>query len=140
MTFIVLIYQTRKEGLTPQEFRDGMENISIPWMDGFTKLHKPVSFTRHYPVRLSSELGQRFAAVSAIPQDPNNDAPVVLIGETKDIDWDVMIKAVYRDELHLQQYLAWVNEPDHAEQIAKCEEAYADPTRLKVVVIGEADD
>ncbi|KAF1949689.1 hypothetical protein CC80DRAFT_253920 [Byssothecium circinans] len=140
MPFVIFLYLYRKPGLTFQEFRDGMENVAFPWLFEYYKPHQPLAWTRHYVCRRGSKTGQRLLAYSAPPADPDPDAPVVMLGGITEFPWDVMIRVVYRDELHFNQYFAWLNEPENAANIAASEEEFSDPTKLKAVVIGEVVD
>jgi hypothetical protein len=137
MPFVVFLYQYRKDGITPKEFQDSMEGEIYPWLANYIGIHNPVAFTRHYPARVNGEIGRRFAALQALPPALDKDATVVLIGDAAEFPWDVMIRVEFRDELHFQQYFAFINEPEHADKIAEQEEKNSDPSKLRIEVIGD---
>ncbi|KAF2748783.1 hypothetical protein M011DRAFT_525295 [Sporormia fimetaria CBS 119925] len=83
-----------------------METIFIPLMLNFLGPLAPISWTRRYMPDCGSLRG----------------LPAVVIGREEDVTWDCVCEMRYRDELHLQQQLARLNEPDVAERLEEEEE------------------
>ncbi|KAJ4287722.1 hypothetical protein N0V90_012426 [Kalmusia sp. IMI 367209] len=133
MPYRCITFIHRKEGTTPQEFRDGWE-AHMRLLIEVTKPHSPAECVRHYPARVESDIAQR-APTSLSRHDGN--APLVLLGNTELVTWDCMVDCTYRDELHFQQFYALVSETEVGDRIAASEYAISDPTKLKLVVIGE---
>ena len=132
MPYRVLVFVHRKEGTTPQEFRDGWEAHCRLLMD-LTKPHSPIELIRHYPARADSKIAERA---------PNKrysrveSAPLVLLGNAELVTWDAMVECVYQDELHFQQLYA-ILQTEASDELHASEEAISEPNMLKLVIVGE---
>lgn len=134
MPYRILIFVTRKEGITPAQFRQHLEDEHIPKFVKTIAPHAPLEVTCHYLARVESGSGERIGATNASRKNAEGSAPVVLIGTPADFTWDALCEVKFRDELHFQQYFARLNEPEIAEKLG--EDEFADPAQSKVVVVG----
>jgi hypothetical protein len=66
----------------------------------------------------------------------NPNDPVLLVGEPKDLDWDAMSEMIFRDELHVQQCLAIMNEAG-GERIKDDEDMFAIAEKTRAVIVSE---
>lgn len=100
-----------------------------------TKPHAPIECVRHYPARANSDIAQRAPPTATSRHDKH--APLVLLGNTELVTWDALVDCTYRDELHFQQFFTLVSETEVGNKINESEEKVSEPTKLKLVVIGE---
>jgi len=101
---------------------------------GLTKPLTPLECTRHYPARASSDIAQR-APAPVSKYDAT--APLVLLGNPEDVPWDGMAEFTFRDELHFQQFYALLDGTEVGERIADNEAEFSEPSKMRLVVIGE---
>lgn len=135
MPISFLAFYTRDPTLTPEQFQSYMDNNHMPLIREVFGDQAPVSCTLRYPVRVKSGAGDRLGAPTSTQKKANPDAPVVLIGEPSDLEWDAMSELMFRDELHVQQCLAILNSPD-GQRLKEDEERFTVPEKLRVVLMG----
>ena len=117
--YILTTVATRKEGVTPAEFQRHNEELYAPLLKKTAgKLH-PLAWTRQYHVDDS---------------ECPTGVPRVLIGTAEDMDWDCMGVMTFADELHYQQFIAFMHSDD-AVPILTEEEKFADPGKTKLIVM-----
>ncbi|KAF2017957.1 hypothetical protein BU24DRAFT_449521 [Aaosphaeria arxii CBS 175.79] len=137
MTYTIVLFVSRRPNITTDQFRDFWENSHIPLLKSIAGKAFPLSHTRHYVARVNSKAGDRAGVKTASTKIAASAAPVVLVGNANEVDWDGYAELVFRDELHFQQFFALVNEPDAAERIQMDEEQFSDPDKFKIVVLGD---
>jgi hypothetical protein len=120
--FILTTVATRKEGMTRAQFQRYNEEIYAPLLKKVAgKLH-PLAWTRRYHVDDSE-------CPIGIPR--------VLIGGDDGLDWDCMGEMTFEDELHYQQFIAFMHS-DAATPVLEEEEKFADPGKTKLIVMRRA--
>ncbi|OCL04255.1 hypothetical protein AOQ84DRAFT_122374 [Glonium stellatum] len=129
MPFSVLLFASRKPGLSPAAFRDHWENKHVPLVKSITGSHFPISHTRRYIAR--TEGGS-----SGGPANPETPA-VVLVGKQEDFDYDGIAELTFSDESAFQTFFGIVSAPDAAAKISEDEDQFLDKSKLKAVVIGD---
>ncbi|KAL6703358.1 hypothetical protein ACN47E_009700 [Coniothyrium glycines] len=139
MPLTILIFYTRRQDVTPAHFVSYMEENHVPLIREVMGPHWPLKYTLRYVVRVDTGAGDRLGATTASRSRANADAPVVLVGSSEDLDWDVMGEMVFRDELHLQQALALMNSPG-GQRVKEDEAIFTVPDKLRVVLIGGSKD
>ncbi|KAJ7891625.1 hypothetical protein B0H14DRAFT_2560682 [Mycena olivaceomarginata] len=124
MTFKILIHIWRKPGTTMTEFIDYYENNL--WLASTF----PQSHVRHY-VERSSLSGHGIAG------GPSNVAtPAVVIGgEQKDVDHDVISEHTFEDEAAWNAYLGVIAAPEAAAKLAESEAKFVDIGKTIIYVI-----
>lgn len=118
-SYILTTVATRKEGVTRAEFQRHNEEFYVPLLQKTAgKLH-PLAWTRQYHVD---------------DAECPTGVPRVLIGTAEDMDWDCMGEMTFEDELHYQQFIAFMHSDD-AVPILTEEEKFADPGKTKLIVM-----
>jgi hypothetical protein len=117
--FILTTVASRKENITRAEFQRHNEEIYAPLLKKVAgKLH-PLVWTRRYHVDESE-------CPIGIPR--------VLIGGDDGLDWDCLGEMTFEDELHLQQFIAFMHS-DAAVPMLEEEDKFADPGKTKLIVM-----
>jgi hypothetical protein len=111
MPISVIYFYLRRPDVTPEHFRSYMEETHVPLIKEVFEMHPPQSLRLRYIARVKTGAGDRLGAVTSSRGRADPDAPVVLVGSPKDVDWDAIGEMVFRDELHVQQCLAVMNGP-----------------------------
>lgn len=125
MVYKILIYGTRKQGLTPEQFRDHYENKHVPLIRSLAGDNFPISHQRHYIGRSSD--GQ--------------PAVIPPMGEPSDFTWDVITILTFRDQKHFEEGMGGVlGDPEKAKKIAEDEAQFTDRSSIKAVVLGEVTE
>lgn len=137
MPLSVMVFYTRRPDVTPDQFRERMENVHVPIIRDVMGEHYPTCYTLRYVVRVDSGAGDRLGANTASKKRAPPDAPVVLVGSPSDLGWDAMGEMVFRDELHVQQGLGTINSPD-GQRVKEDEEVFTLTDKLRVVLMGES--
>lgn len=109
----------------------------MPLIKDVMEPHFPLTYTLRYVVRVDSGAGDRLGLPTASKKRASPDAPVVLVGSPSDLEWDAMGEMVFRDELHVQQGLATINNPN-GQRVKEDEEVFTIPDKLRVVLMGES--
>ena len=115
--YILTTVATRKEGVSREEFHRHNEEIYAPLLKKVAGKVHPLSLTRHYHVDESEcPVG----------------VPRVLIGDDDGMDWDCMGVMAFEDELHLQQFIAFMHSDD-ALPVLEEEGKFAETTKTKLL-------
>ncbi|KAG9195393.1 hypothetical protein G6011_00514 [Alternaria panax] len=136
MPISFIYFYLRRPDVTPEHFRSYMEETHVPLIKEVFEMHPLQSLRLRYIVRVKTGAGDRLGAVTSSRGRADPDAPVVLIGSPKDVDWDAMGEMVFRDELHVQQCLAVMNGPG-GQRIKEDEETIAITEKTRVILMGE---
>ncbi|RMZ71854.1 dimeric alpha-beta barrel [Pyrenophora seminiperda CCB06] len=135
MAISILAFYVRDPKTTPEEFQDYMENHHWPLIKEVFGAEAPLSCTIRYVVRVKTGAGDRLGAPTSSQRRADPNAPVVLVGEPSDLEWDAMSELMFRDELHVQQCLSTLNSPE-GQRLKEDEEQFTVPEKLRVVVMG----
>lgn len=130
MPFKVLMFATRKQGLSPQEFIDYYENKHVPLIKSLTGNLFPASHTRHYIGRAPAD-GSGSGAT---------DAPWVVMGDASEVTWDSMAILTFKDDEHFNKAMQLLSDEEMAAKLAADEENFVDRSKLKAVIIGEVSE
>ncbi|KAF9693235.1 hypothetical protein EKO04_008683 [Ascochyta lentis] len=134
MTLTILMFYTRRPGLTHAQFKEHMERKYLPIVKEVMGPHVPETMILRYIERCSSGFGDRLGATLASKHRNDPDAPVLLVGHPKDLGWDVMMEMSFKDELHLMQGYAAKNSTE-GQRIRDAEEEFTVPDAMKVVLM-----
>jgi hypothetical protein len=113
------------------------ENEYVPLLLSIGGKTFPLKHTRNYVERVKSGAGTRAGVGPASEARAPSSAPVVLLGNANEVDWDFFSEMEFRDELHFQQFFAIINEQEAADKLAEAEERFSVPEKLRIVVLGE---
>ncbi|KAJ4382604.1 hypothetical protein N0V86_001826 [Didymella sp. IMI 355093] len=110
---------TRKEGLTRKQFWEHNESIYVPLLKKTAGKVHPLTWTRRYHIDDDEcPLG----------------VPRQIIGTSDGLDWDCFGEMTFADELHYQQFIAFMNS-DNAAPIIEEEEKFCDAPNTKLIVM-----
>ena len=107
--FQIMMFGARKEGLTPEEFRDYYENVHIPFMLNLTGETFPLTHERHYVKR----------------GGPPKFSAQLLEGTQEDFNYDAVAILTYRDRAHFEANWAFFENPDTAKLIKANEDTFS---------------
>lgn len=129
MAYTILLFVTRKPGLSPEEFKDYYENVHIPLAQRLCAGTWPTKFTRQYLARITRK---GFGG----PNNPDRP-PLLLRGDAQDIDYDVVSEMTFESEHAFQNFYKRVYEKDVAAKLASDETKFLELGKTRVVVVGE---
>jgi len=129
MPLTVIIYATRKQGMTPADFKQHYEESHVPLVKSIAGNHFPKSHTRFYVQRTHT----------GDPNDKTNEAypATVFVGGQEAFDYDAYAELVFEDMPALQQFMGCCMEPEAAKKIAADEEKFLERSKM---TIGLVDD
>lgn len=127
MTFKVLIFAHRKQGLTPTEFRSYLETTHISLLKRLFSKTFPISHVRRYIHRGEVDSIGRYPAT-------------VLAGSQADFDCDAISELTFENEEAFQAFFTKYQSEEVAALIKEDEDQFLDAERLKAVVIGEVQE
>jgi|SRR5579871_2617906 len=119
MHYAVLIFCTRKAGLSTEEFKDYYENKHIPLVKSLTGDQFPKSNTRYYIT--SREVAQ----------------PVFILGQPSDLPWDSVTALSFANEEHFNKCMAIYQDEETQKIFASDEEKFLDRASMKIVILGD---
>jgi EthD domain len=132
MTPKVLIFAYRKPGLSLEEFKTLYEehivNLKKLAGDDF-----PLSHQRSYIARSN---GPTEGATARNPTTP----AIVMAGQQSDFDFDAQAELTFASQEALQAFVAKVQAPEAAAQIAAEEEKFLDRSKLGIAMLGDVID
>lgn len=118
MVFTVLIFAYRKAGVSAAEFKAHFESSHVPLIKSIAGPLFPLSHTRRYIER-------------------SGDDAKVLIGTQADFEYDVIAELTFADEASFGAFYGTMQKEENAARLESDENAIADRSKTKVVVIGE---
>lgn len=107
--FQLLMFGRRKEGLTPDQYRDHYENVHIPLMLNLTGSTFPLTHERHYVKR----------------GGPPDFPAAVLMGDQADFDYDAVAILTYRDKAHFDANWAFFEDEETSRLIREDEDKFS---------------
>ena len=116
--FKIVVFVTRKPGLSPADFKDHYENKHVPLIRSLAGPIFPISHTRHYLAR--------------DPVNPEHP-PVFVYGDPKGFDYDAIVEVAFESEAAFLEFQKIMVSPEVLED----EDRFTDRTRLRVVGMGE---
>jgi uncharacterized protein (TIGR02118 family) len=114
----VVVFVTRKPGLSPAAFHDHWENKHVPLLKRLSGSRFPRCHTRHYLKRDAT----------------SPDCPATtLVGASADFTYDGFAVVRFDSEGAFDEFLPIMTSPEVAED----EERFTDRAKLKAVVVGD---
>ncbi|KAL5045998.1 hypothetical protein BDW71DRAFT_182594 [Aspergillus fruticulosus] len=127
MPFKALLYVTRKQGLTPSEFKTHYDTVHVPLIKSLAGDDFPICHRRLYLARPE-------------PGEDNSYPVVALAGSQEDFDYDCITEMTFADEAAFKKFFGRRMEPGTKEIIDADEEKFVDRTKFKVVVVGDVEE
>jgi hypothetical protein len=123
MPFIVLLFFSRKAGISPEDFKAHFEKNHIPLIQSLAGNAFPVKHTRMYITREA---------------DANGDYPAqVIMGKQEDFDYDAIAQMEFEDAAAFYSFIGSRKDKDILRALEEDDEKFSDPTKTKAVVLGE---
>ncbi|SPN99928.1 uncharacterized protein DNG_02780 [Cephalotrichum gorgonifer] len=159
MSYSVLMYIYRKEGTSPEQFKQYYETKHVPVIQRLSGDLFPTLHSRHYigyvpqsqsgstptpPLAADTPTGtggdervrtaEKLLAGSASAGD---HVPMVVQGQPADFGWDVCTILTYTNETHFREFMAVLMDEKNAKTLADDEEIFMDRSKFKAVILGE---
>ena len=132
MVFRVIIFSSRKPGVSPAEFQECYDTKHIPLLKRLTGSAFPTSHVRRYIARPPVESAPEGA------NERNTESPAIVIwGKQSDFDYDVISELTFPNQTAFQAFGAALNAPDTIKEISAMEETFMDMTQNSAVVLGD---
>ncbi|KAF1979426.1 hypothetical protein BU23DRAFT_595288 [Bimuria novae-zelandiae CBS 107.79] len=116
--FVIVTTVTRKPGLTREQFRHHLETAYAPLVKKVTGNLHPLTWTRRYHID---------------DGEGPKGLPRVLVGVDDNLA-DCFSEMTFVDELHCQQFLAFMHTKD-AEPLLEEEAKFADMEKMKIIIM-----
>lgn len=137
MSVRVLIYIYRKSGLSLEDFKKHCEEHAL-LIKRLTGDDFPLSHKRHYIARnvVSSDESKNITATERNATTP----AIVFAGQQSDFDFDAYAELTFASQETFQTFIAKVQTPEIAAQIAADEERFLDRSKLSIAMLGDVTE
>ena len=122
MPYNILIFVTRKSGISHVEFKKHYETTHIPLLQLYGGEHFPNSHKRHYL------------------QFNENNEPTVVQGNKAAFDFDAIAEVSFNDEAAFQAFLAALRVEEASKTLRMDEEKFSDGEKMRIVVVGDVQE
>jgi hypothetical protein len=122
MPYNILIFVSRKPGLSHLAFKNHYETSHIPLLQFFAGNLFPKRHTRHY---------LQFGA---------EDQPTVLRGDKASFDYDAVADVSFDDEAAYHAFINVLNNEEALDKLVADEDKFSDREKMKIVVIGDVQE
>jgi hypothetical protein len=120
MPYNILIFITRKAGISHSDFKKQYETSHMPLLQLYGGKHFPKSHKRNY-IHFN-----------------DNDQPTIIQGTPAGFDFDAIAEASFEDEAAFQAFLEALTADEEASKILRAdEEKFSDREKMKIVVVGD---
>ncbi|KAI1190711.1 EthD domain-containing protein [Nemania serpens] len=133
MPYSILLFASRKPGVSPEKFKSHYDGTHVPLVRELTGAYFPLSHTRRYLHRSENQADGNTARNLSTPA-------TVIIGTQEDFDYDAIAELTFEDEAAFQTFYGIVQQPENAAKIAADEENFLDRSRLTAVVVGDTSE
>jgi hypothetical protein len=117
----LLIYASRKPGLSIEEFKDHYENKHVPLVKSLAGDLFPKSHTRYYFTKDATS---------------GSEASHVIMGQPSDFPWDSTTILTFADDEHFNKCMAIMQDEEVSKKLAADEGIFTDRSSLKMVILG----
>jgi hypothetical protein len=121
--YLIVAFETRKQGVTPAEFMNFYDNTHVPLIKKQMGSAFPLTHARCYVQRQPGSV---------------TGAPVVFIGDASAIDYDVIAIMTFSGEGHFHEFQAKYADPEIGGPIIAEETQFLDSSVLRVIGIESA--
>jgi len=161
MSYSVLMQIYRKEGTTPEQFKEYYETKHVPVIQRISGDLFPTLHSRHYvgyvpqaaaatpntdadpvPTNADNSAGgdervKTAAKLLAGSASAGEYVPMVVQGQPSDFGWDVCTVLTYASAAHFQAFMAVLMDEKNAKILADDEEHFMDRSKFRAVILGE---
>ncbi|EQB48897.1 HypE protein [Colletotrichum gloeosporioides Cg-14] len=120
MSYRMLIFLHRKEGLSHAEFKDHYENVHVPLTKELTGSLFPMLHSRRY-----------------IERSPDDGKAMVLAGAKGEDEADAVVEVAFKDEAAAQAFFAATNSGEAMDRLKKDNEQFLNWEKLRILKISE---
>lgn len=118
MPFTIVVFVTRKAGISLADFKEHWEKCHIPLLRSLSGTSFPSRHTRHYILRNET--------------DGENDA-MVLVGKPNDFTYDGFAVVEFENECAFKTFLPVMS----SQEVGDDEERFTDRAKMRCVALGE---
>jgi hypothetical protein len=119
MPYNILIFITRKPGISHLDFKKHYETSHMPLLQFYGGEHFPKSHRRHYL------------------QFSKDDQPTVVQGDKAAFGFDAIAEVSFDDEAAFQAFLAALRVEEASKMLRMDEEKFSDSEKMTIVVVGD---
>ena len=127
MVYALVALFSRREDLTHDEFKRIFEGNFIPLLERVSGPLFPLTYSRRYIAHHSND--EQRKKKGALGLD------TLVIGKEEDVPWDCIADMTFEDDLHMNQFLNFINEEGPGEQIMSCEATFSDTNKLRIIMM-----
>lgn len=127
MVYALVALFSRRDDLTHDEFKRLFEGNFIPLLERVSGPLFPVTYSRRYIAHHSND--EQRKKKGALGLD------TLVIGKEEDVPWDCIADMTFEDDLHMNQFLNFINEQGPGEQIMACEATFSDTNKLRIIMM-----
>jgi hypothetical protein len=121
MPFVILLFFTRKEGISPSAFKDYFENNHIPLICRMAGPDFPQVHTRMY-VHRSNE---------------GDCAASVIMGAQEDFPYDAVAQMEFEDGAAFHKFIGNRKDPEVLSILEEDDSKFSDSSKTRAVILGE---
>jgi hypothetical protein len=122
MSYRILIFVSRKPGLSHSDFKTYYETSHLPLLRFFAGALFPKHHKRYY---LNFD---------------KDDKPEVLQGDKAVFDFDAIAEVSFDDKSHFQAFLESLRGEEAHKKLTQDEDKFSDRGKLKIVVVGDVQE
>jgi len=104
--------------MSPGAFKNYWESKHIPLLQSLSGPNFPEKHIRHYLARNTSD-----------PSDP--DAPITLVGNPEDLNWDAYAEITFDSEARFKEFLPVMS----SQEVQNDEKRFTEPEKMRAVVV-----
>lgn len=127
MVYALVALFSRREDLTHDEFKCLFEGTFIPLLERVSGPLFPLTYSRRYIAHHSNDEQRKKKGALGL------DA--IVIGKEEDVPWDCIADMTFEDDLHMNQFLNFINEEGPGDQIMACEATFSDTSKLRIIMM-----
>jgi hypothetical protein len=127
MVYALVALFTRRSDLTHEEFKSILEGTFIPLLEKVSGPLFPLTYSRRYIAHQSNDEQRKKKGSLGLD--------TLVIGKEEDVPWDCIADMTFEDDLHMNQFLNFLNEEGPGEQMMACEATFSDTSKLRLIMM-----
>ncbi|KAI1634903.1 hypothetical protein F4809DRAFT_616660 [Biscogniauxia mediterranea] len=132
MTYTIVAFIRRKEGITPAEFRAYYDTVHVPLLKSLVGSAFPLSHTRNYVTRTPAGGSSNTDFQKDESSAKQDFVPVVYIGQASDVNYDSITTMIWEDKAAFDRFNQIFSTREVLGQIAEDNKNFVD-TSLRLV-------
>lgn len=152
MVFSTLLFASKKDDITHEEFKDRNENGQIPLVRSLAGDLFPIEHITRYIGRTTEKASDTSHEGAAAPQGADersakaqdllsgsqpSGTPLILQGKPEDINWDVMAELNFADEEHFKKFVGVFTDEANAKKVHDSEDTFIDRSSIRYLILGD---